>query len=67
MNEMYSVCQKQARSFLSVTTFTLRNARQIINALEADKITYESQGFNITDFHGENEFSIQSPRYYLHT
>ena len=37
----FSGCKKQARSILSVTKLTSSNARQIVNALEADKITHE--------------------------
>ena len=30
--------------------------------MEADKRTHESRGFNITDFHGDNEINIKSLR-----
>ena len=39
------------------------NAIQIINTLKSDKITHKSRGFNITYFHGDNEFNIEALRY----
>ena len=41
------------------------NTRQIINALEEDKITHEIRGFKTRDFYGDNEFNIQALRDYF--
>ena len=42
-----------------MTKLISSNARKIINALDAHKRTHESQGFNIIDFHRNNDLNIQ--------
>ena len=51
--------------FLSETKLTSSNARKIINAMEANKITHESRGFNIKDSHMDNKLNIQALIYFL--
>ena len=53
-------CQKKRQDkLLSGTELISRNARQVINTLESDKITHIPRGFNIIYSHWENSFSIK--------
>ena len=51
-------------NFLSGTKLKSRSGREIINEIERDINKHEQRGFDITDIHGDNEFNIQSLRYF---
>ena len=46
-------------NFFSVKSLTSKGTTPFIKALEEIKTKYDTRGFKITDYHGENKFNIK--------
>ena len=46
-------------NFLSVKSLKLKGTTSFIKVLEEIKTIYDTRGFMITDYHGDNEFNIK--------
>ena len=46
-------------NFLSVKSLTSKGTTPFIKVLEEIKTKYDTRGFKITDYHGENKFNIK--------